>query len=114
MENVEITEEMAKKIEKIDHIREVIVPIFAKYGIHRLGIFGSYALGIETISSNVDIWCERGNVTTFQPLMDLEKEVKEALQLPINIVFSDADLSPHNLQLVSQTFIDFTEEQYKN
>ena len=110
MENKEMSVEMAQKNEKIEKIRQTIVPIFAKYGIHRLGIFGSYALGIETISSNVDIWCERGNVTTFQPLMDLEKEVKEALQLPINIVFSDADLSPHNLQLVSETFIDFSEE----
>lgn len=105
--------EKPQMTEKLAHIRDIIVPIFAKYEIHRLGVFGTYALGMESETSNVDIWCERGKVTSFQPLMDLEKEVKQALQLPINIVFSDADISPYNLQVVTATFLDFTPDAYK-
>ena len=103
--------EETKKI--IDEIAAVIKPIFAKYNVHKLGLFGAYALGLQSEISNVDIWCERGGVTNFNALMSVEKEIKEALGKPVNIQFSDADLSPYYLQDITATFVDLTDEEYK-
>ena len=112
MKAVKRSPEETKQI--IDGIAVIIKPIFAKYNVHKLGLFGAYALGLQSEISNVDIWCERGDVTNFQALMSLEKEVKEALGKPVNIQFADADLSPYYLQDITATFTDLTDEEYRD
>ncbi len=90
----------------VEKIGEIVKPIFHKYNINKMGVFGAYALGLQSEISNVDLWVERGDVTNFKALMDIEKELKEALGRPVNLQFADADLSPYYLQDVTRTFVE--------
>ena len=90
----------------VEKIGEIVKPIFNKYNIHKMGVFGAYALGVQSEISNVDLWVERGDVTNFKALMDIEKELKEALGRSVNLQFADADLSPYYLQDVTRTFVE--------
>ena len=90
----------------VEKIGEIVKPILHKYNINKMGVFGAYALGLQSEISNVDLWVERGNVTNFKALMDIEKELKEALGRPVNLQFADADLSPYYLEDVTRTFVE--------
>ena len=58
-------------------IREKSVPIAVKYGVDRLSLFGSYAKGEATESSDIDFFIHKGMVTDlikyFSLVLDLEK-----------------------------------------
>ena len=46
---------MTNKIYSIDEIRSIVTPIAVKYGLSRVFLFGSYAKGSATESSDVDL-----------------------------------------------------------
>lgn len=71
----------------IKQIKERILPILAKHNIHEVYLFGSYARGEATNASDVDIYCESGDIKTFIDQGFLEDELEEALGKEIDIVF---------------------------
>ena len=46
----------------IDEIKKVSIPIAQKYGVGRLAIFGSYARGEHTLSSDIDFLVDKGKI----------------------------------------------------
>ena len=90
----------------VEKIGEIVKPICNKYGIYKMGVFGAYALGMQSEISNVDLWVERGNVTNFNALMSIEKELREALGQSVNLQFADGDQSPYYLMDVTRTFVE--------
>ena len=74
----------------IKQIKERILPIANKYNIHDIYLFGSYARGEATNKSEVDIYCESGDVGSFDAAFDFEGELKNALNKDVDVIyFSD-------------------------
>lgn len=71
----------------IKQIKERIIPILSKHDIHEIYLFGSYARGEAKNTSDVDIYCESGNIKTLIDQGFLEDELVEALGKEVDIVF---------------------------
>ena len=76
----------------IKEIRTRIKPVMEKHGIKEVYLFGSYARGEANPSSDVDIYCEDGDVRTFADQDDFEEELKTALGKDVDIVFMSVKL----------------------
>ena len=76
----------------IKQIRTRIKPVMDKHGIKEVYLFGSYARGEAKPSSDVDIYCEDGDIRTFADQDDFEEELKGALGKDVDIVFMSVKL----------------------
>lgn len=82
-----IANDINPNILTIKQIKERIIPILAKHNIHEIYLFGSYARGEANNTSDVDIYCESGNIKTFIDQGFLEDELVDALGKEVDIVF---------------------------
>ena len=71
----------------IKQIKERIMPVFAKHNILEVYLFGSYARGEATYKSDVDIYCESGDIETLIDQGFLEDELEEALGKEVDVIF---------------------------
>ncbi|MCQ2792728.1 MAG: nucleotidyltransferase domain-containing protein [Bacilli bacterium] len=71
----------------IKKIKDKILPIFKKHNINEVYLFGSYARGEAKNTSDIDIYCESGNVKTLIEQGLLEDELTKALKKDVDIVF---------------------------
>ena len=76
----------------IKQIKERILPILAKHNIHEVYLFGSYARGEANNKSDVDIYCEAGDINTFIEQGYLEDELEEALGKEVDLIFIGSTL----------------------
>ena len=53
---------MAAKIYTISEIKNIVAPIAERYGVDRVYLFGSYARGEATESSDLDFRVDRGKL----------------------------------------------------
>ncbi|MBR3767855.1 MAG: nucleotidyltransferase domain-containing protein [Clostridia bacterium] len=76
---------MSDKIYTIDEIREIVAPIAEQYGIQRVYLFGSYARGEATGTSDLDLRVDRGKAKDYFTLgemyCDLEDSFDKSLDL---------------------------------
>lgn len=85
-----INNDLNKSIYTIKEIKTIIKPILNKYGINGIYLFGSYARGEAKESSDIDIYCNKGNVKTFIDQGLLEDELEKALNKKVDIVFDSS------------------------
>ena len=85
--NALIESDIHRRILSLRQIKERILPILAKYGINEVYLYGSYARGEATNESDVDIYCEPGNVKTFIDQGFLEDELTESLEKEVDLLF---------------------------
>ena len=71
----------------IKQIKETILPILAKHNINEVYLFGSYARGEANQNSDIDIYCNDGDIRTLIQQGILEDELKEATGKEIDIIF---------------------------
>ena len=71
----------------IKQIKERILPILAKHSIYEIYLFGSYSRGEAKNTSDVDIYCEAGDIKTLIDQGFLEDELEKALGKDVDIVF---------------------------
>ena len=74
----------------IKEIKERVKPILNKYGINNMYLFGSYARGEAKSTSDVDIYCDKGNIKTYIDQGNLEDELKQVLNKEVDIVFASS------------------------
>ena len=74
----------------IKEIKDRVKPVLNKYGINNIYLFGSYARGEAKSTSDVDIYCDKGNIKTFIDQGNLEDELKQALNKEVDIVFDSS------------------------
>ena len=79
----------------IKEIKERIKPILNKYGINNIYLFGSYARGEARSTSDVDIYCDKGNIRTFIDQGNLEDELKQVLKKEVDIVFDTSHMDDY-------------------
>ena len=70
----------------IDQIRQIACPIAAAYGIRSMRLFGSYARGEATESSDVDIMIDRGNIRSGFILGGLYADLQAGLRKELDMV----------------------------
>lgn len=85
-----INNDLNKSIYTIKEIKTIIKPILNKYSINEIYLFGSYARGEAKESSDIDIYCNKGNVKTFIDQGLLEDELEKALNKKVDIVFDSS------------------------
>ena len=90
-----IDNDIHKDVLTIKQIKERILPILAKHNIHEVYLFGSYARGEANNKSDVDIYCEAGDIKTFIEQGFLEDELEEALGKEVDVIFIGSSLDDH-------------------
>ena len=79
----------------IKQIKTRILPIMAKHNIHEVFLFGSYARGEANNKSDVDIYCESGDIKTLIDQGFFEDELEEALGKEVDIVFIGSQMDDY-------------------
>lgn len=71
----------------IKEIKDRIKPIMVKHNITEIYLFGSYARGEANSQSDIDIYCESGDIQTLIEQGLFEDELENALNKKVDIVF---------------------------
>ena len=77
----------------IKEIKDKIKPVINKYGIKDVYLFGSYARGEANSNSDIDIYCDKGKITTLWQLSAFKNELEDATGKNIDIVTIGSKMS---------------------
>lgn len=69
----------------LDEIREIVSELAAQYGAKRVYLFGSFARGDMTDSSDFDLRIDKGSIKGFQ-LAELLLDLEDSLGRPVDLV----------------------------
>ena len=105
-----INTDLNKSIYTIKKIKTIIKPILNKYGITEIYLFGSYARGEAKESSDIDIYCNKGNVKTFIDQGLLEDELEKALNKKVDIVFDSSYIDDYFKMQIMEDMIKLCQE----
>ncbi len=75
-----------KTIPTIDEIREKTLPILARYGAKRAGVFGSVVRGEMRRNSDIDILVELGKDLSLLDVVGIQQELEDALGRSVDLV----------------------------
>ena len=70
----------------MDEIREKAIPIARKYGVDRLGVFGSYARGEANDESDLDFLIATGHMRGLLQYMAFVLEMEEQFNCHVDVV----------------------------
>ena len=82
-----IENDINSSVLSIKEIKDRIKPIMAKHNISEIYLFGSYARGEANSQSDIDIYCESGDIQTLIEQGLFEDELENALNKKVDIVF---------------------------
>jgi len=88
-----IDSDVNRSVYTIKEIKNIIKPILNKHGITDINLFGSYARGDARPDSDIDIYCNKGNIRTLIDQVVLEEELENALNKKIDLVFNTARMN---------------------
>ena len=77
---------MTKGKLSIEDIQKAVAPVAKKYGVKRVFLFGSYARGDNTDTSDIDLRCEGGNI--YGPWMsnNFQEDMRDLLDVKVDVV----------------------------
>ena len=73
------------KTHTLNEIKVIVSRLARQYGAERIYLFGSYARGDMTNSSDIDLRIDKGNIRGFQ-LGGLLLDLEASLGVPVNLV----------------------------
>ena len=100
-----INEDINKKVYTLKEIKRIIKPILNKYGISDIYLFGSYARGEAKSNSDIDIYCDKGNIKTLIDQSELEEELENALNKEVDIIFTTSILDEYFKEQIKEDMI---------
>lgn len=77
---------MSEHIYSIDEIRAIAAPIAEKHGVNALYLFGSYARGEATPTSDMDFRIEKGQLLSLFQLAALQLDLESSFQKPLDVL----------------------------
>ena len=89
----------------LSKIKKTITPILNGYGITDINLFGSYARGEANSNSDVDIFCDSGNIKNLIEQGKMEDKLEEALGKEVDIVFSSSKMDPFFKEQIMEDMI---------
>ena len=81
------------RIYSISEIAGLIIPIAKRYGVASVWLFGSYARGEATETSDVDLLIDHGRIRTLFELTGFRLDLEDALHKSVDVVTIE-DLPP--------------------
>lgn len=100
-----INEDVNRGVYTIKEIKNIIKPILNKYGITDINLFGSYARGEANTNSDIDIYCDKGNIKTLIDQGLLEDELESALNKKVDIIFNTSYIDEYFKSQISEDMI---------
>lgn len=100
-----IHKDMNHAVLTIKDIKKSITPIMNDHGIHDIYLFGSYARGEANGSSNVDIYCEKGNINTLIEQENLIEKLEKVLNKKVDVVFDTTTIDDHIKKQMAEDMI---------
>ena len=73
----------------IDEIRRIAAPIAAYHGVERMRLFGSYARGEATESSDIDLRIDCGGIHDLFAMGSLYIDLQESLNKGLDLVTTE-------------------------
>ena len=77
---------MSNAIYSIDEIRRIVAPVAQKHGVDRVYLFGSYARGSATETSDVDLCIDANGLRGLFALSGLRIDLEEALSKELDLI----------------------------
>lgn len=100
-----IKKEMEGPILTLKEIRNAITPILHQWGINEIYLFGSYSRGEATAKSDVDIYCDSGNVKGLYDVVELKEELEAALSKKVDLIFTSTKLNDFFMEHMKEDLI---------
>ena len=90
-----ILDDIDSGILTIKEIKDKIKPIIHKYNIKDVYLFGSYARGEANRNSDIDIYCDRGDIDTLWKKNSFKDELEETLNKEVDIVTIGSEMDEY-------------------
>lgn len=100
-----LNNQISKSVFTIKELKEIIKPILKKHGIYKIFLFGSYSRGEANKNSDVDIYCEKGNIHTLIDVSKLEEELKRKLRKNVDVIFIGSSMDKHFKEQIEKDMI---------
>lgn len=81
-----IRKDISSAVLTIKQIKQLIKPVIVKHKIKDVYLFGSYARGEARSDSDVDIYCDQGDVESLYDEVDFIDELEKALGKKVDVV----------------------------
>ena len=81
-----ITDDIDSGVLTIKQIKDMIRPVMLNHNIKDVYLFGSYARGEANKNSDVDIYCDSGDLKTLYDELDLIAELETVLNKEVDVV----------------------------
>ena len=81
-----ITDDIDSGVLTIKQIKDMIRPVMLNHNIKDVYLFGSYARGEANKNSDVDIYCDSGDLKTLYDELDLIAELEAVLNKEVDVV----------------------------
>jgi predicted nucleotidyltransferase len=70
----------------INELREKILPVVKKYGVKKVGLFGSYVKGTAREDSDIDLLVEIDSEISLLDFVGLKLEIEDVLGINVDLV----------------------------
>ena len=77
---------MTSRIYSVDEIKSIVAPIAMRHGLQRVFLFGSYARGSATDTSDIDLCVDAANLKGMFALGRLYADLEDALDKKLDLV----------------------------
>ena len=91
---------MSDRIYTIDEIKAIVEPIAKSYGVQRVFLFGSYARGEATASSDLDFRIDKGKLRGLFALGGLYTDLAECFGKELDVL-TTGSLEPEFLNMIA-------------
>lgn len=81
-----VLEDIKPGILTIKQIKDLIKPIMLKHSIKDVYLFGSYSRGEANRDSDVDIYCDKGDIRSLYDEVSFKEELEVALNKKVDVV----------------------------
>ena len=100
---------MTKGKLSIEDIQKAVAPVAKKYGVKRVFLFGSYARGDNTDTSDIDLRCEGGDIYGPWLSNNFQDDMRDLLDVKVDVV-SPGNPNSEFLQRISSDHVLLYEE----
>lgn len=100
-----IKEDIDSIVLTIKSIKERIKPVMEKYKVKDVYLFGSYARGEANSNSDVDIYCDSGDLRTLYDEVNFKEELENALGKEVDVVTIGSSMNEYFKNQIEQDMI---------
>ena len=100
-----VLDDIKPSILTIKQIKERIKPVIQKHNIKDVYLFGSYSRGEANRDSDVDLYCDKGDIRSLLDEVDLINELEKALGKKVDLVTIGSTMHPYFKEQLEEDMI---------